>query len=337
MPREQIAGGIIVEQLRDRILAGMFLGQWRPGERLPSIRDVADAENVDRKTAAAAYRRLQREGLVDVRARSGVYLKQDTRHQQGGPLQRLERRWLENTYETGHEIGLDTQGMIRLLGAVASVERRPVPVVEADWSQAEVLANELRERLGARTVPFLVSQLNGEDRVIAEAPFFVTTPFQRARVAEVAGSRPVVQLILARDLIDQIQRSMARGPVLVVVPSDDVAAKVKSALLRGNAALNEGNARVLVPADPERLVEAAEQASCVFLWPGTPGWVVRQLESLHCVIPGRCIADESLTAVRGALLGCAMALLARTETPDRFSMSSGAEPRSIAAASGVVG
>lgn len=327
MARDQVAGGIIVDQLRDRILSGMYLGQWRPGERLPSIRDVADAEQVDRKTAAAAYRRLQREGLVDVRARSGVYLKEDTHPRSVGPLQRLERRWLENTYETGREIGLDTHGMIRLLGAVASIEKRAVPVIESDWTQAEALANELRERVGIRTVPFVVAQVEPRDRIIADAPFFVTTPFARPRIAELAGSRAVVQLILARDLFDQIAGRLDSGPVIIITPTEEVAGKVRRALDRGALGHGVANIRIVVPSEPDRLYELAKDASCVFLWPGSPGWVVRHLESLDCVIPGRCIADESLAAVRGAALDCAMQLLAQAEEPGQLNTSSGAGAR----------
>lgn len=334
MARDQVAGGIIVDQLRDRILSGMYLGQWRPGERLPSIRDVADAEQVDRKTAAAAYRRLQREGLVDVRARSGVYLREDTHPRAVGPLQRLERQWLENTYESGHEIGLDTHGMIRLLGAVATIEKRAVPVIESDWTQAEALANELRERVGIRTVPFVVAQVEPRDRVIADAPFFVTTPFARTRITEFATGRAVVQLILARDLFEQIANRVPSGLVLIVAPSEEVASKVRRALDRGVLGGDAANARIVVPSDPDRLYEVARDASCIFLWPGSPGWVVRQLESLDCVIPGRCIADESLAAVRSAVLDCAMQLLARAETPDPISTSTGAASRWRTAAVG---
>ena len=310
MARQQVAGGIIVDQLRDRILSGMYLGQWHPGQRLPSIRDVADAEEVDRKTAAAAYRRLQKEGLVDVRARSGVYLKDDFRSDRGGPLQKLQRRWLESTYEGGHEIGLGTPAMIRLLGAVATVEKRAIPVIESDWSQAEVLAAELRERLGVRTVAVLASQLDPHDRFIADAPFFVTTPFQRHAVAQVAHERTVVQLILARDMLDQIAKSLDRGSVLIIAPSEEVAGKVRAGIERGLLPDRSGRARILVPGDPQRLLEAARSAPCVFLWPGTPGWVVRSLENIDCVIPGRCISEESLGIVRRAILDSAMRVLA---------------------------
>src|SRR5512147_1146772 len=87
MGREQVAGAIILDRLRERMVSGRFLGHWRPGDRLPSIREIAEAENVDRKTAAAAYRRLEEEGLVRVRARSGVYLSSPNAPHAPGPLE----------------------------------------------------------------------------------------------------------------------------------------------------------------------------------------------------------------------------------------------------------
>ncbi|MGH7505150.1 MAG: GntR family transcriptional regulator, partial [Longimicrobiales bacterium] len=194
MPRAQVAGAIIVDQLRDRIVSGLYLGHWQPGERLPSIRDIAEAENVDRKTAAAAYRRLQREGLVRVRARSGVYLRGEAgRDVMIQPLHRLYRRWLEHTYEGARALGLDTVAMLEILDAIAVVEERRVPVVETDWSQAESLAHELRDRLRLRTVPFLITELQPDDPVLLHAPFVITTPFLRGRLGRLAGEHPVIE------------------------------------------------------------------------------------------------------------------------------------------------
>ena len=48
MAREQVAGAIILDRLRERIVSGIYFGLWRPGERLPSIREIAEAEGVDR-------------------------------------------------------------------------------------------------------------------------------------------------------------------------------------------------------------------------------------------------------------------------------------------------
>ncbi len=210
MARQQAAGSMIVDQLRDRIVSGLYLGRWAPGERLPSIRDVADAENVDRKTAAAAYRRLQMEGLVRVRPRSGVYLRGSEPERTGGPLERLHRRWLENAYEGARAIGLDTSTMLKLIQAVALIEKQRIPVLEHDGAQAEAIALEIAERLGVNAVPVQLQDVDPSDPLIATAPFLVTTPYQGANVRRIAGSRQVVEVSCAREVVEELSGSMRR-------------------------------------------------------------------------------------------------------------------------------
>jgi GntR family transcriptional regulator len=307
MARTQVAGAIIVDQLRDRIVSGLFLGHWQPGERLPSIRDIADAEHVDRKTAAAAYRRLQREGLVRVRARSGVYLRgEPSRDSAIHPLHRLYRRWLENAYEGARGLGLDTAAILRILEAVCSVEERRIPVIESDWSQAESLAQELRARLGIRTVPFAVGEVDVEDPVIAAAPFLITTPYHRGRLGAAVADRQVIELILSRAFLQELRDRIAAGSVIIVAPSASVADQLKVALRRGQLADSMGPATVVAATEAGALADQVSGADCVFLWPGTPAWAAHELESLDCVVPANCVSDESLGRVRLALLDTAL-------------------------------
>ena len=325
MARTQVAGAIIVDQLRDRIVSGLFLGHWQPGERLPSIRDIAEAEHVDRKTAAAAYRRLQREGLVRVRARSGVYLRGEAaRDTPVHPLHRLYRRWLENTYEGAHALGLDTASILRILEAVGSVEERRIPVVEMDWTQAETLSQELRHRLGIRTVPYALGELDPQDPVIAAAPFLITTPYQRGRLGDIVGDRPVIELILSRGFLQELDGRIATGSLAIVAPTASLAAQLRIALDRGQLAGENGRVAVVVATEQGKLLQFVRDADCVFIWPGTPPWAVRELESLPCVIPANCISEESLVRVRVAILDAALRDLSAREP---FNRSNGGEAR----------
>ena len=153
MAREQVAGALVLNKLRERIIAGLYLGYWRPGDRLPSIREIADSEGVDRKTAAAAYRRLQEEGLVRVRSRSGIYLTIPSLPDPPGPMERLYRRWLKHTYDGARALGLDTSAIQRFMQAVAEIERLRLPVLESSPELAQAIANELKDRLAVRAVP----------------------------------------------------------------------------------------------------------------------------------------------------------------------------------------
>jgi GntR family transcriptional regulator, transcriptional repressor for pyruvate dehydrogenase complex len=60
----------IVDQLRDRILSGGY----RPGEKLPTERDLAESLAVNRSTVREALKKLEMLGLVEIRHGDGVYV-----------------------------------------------------------------------------------------------------------------------------------------------------------------------------------------------------------------------------------------------------------------------
>src|SRR5690606_31302202 len=186
-----------------------------------------------RKTAAAAYRRLQMEGLVRVRPRSGVYLRGSEPERTGGPLERLHRRWLENAYEGARAIGLDTSTMLKLIQAVALIEKQRIPVLEHDGAQAEAIALEIAERLGVNAVPVQLQDVDPSDPLIATAPFLVTTPYQGANVRRIAGSRQVVEVSCAREVVEELRQHATSGRLLIVAPTADATERVRRAIEHG--------------------------------------------------------------------------------------------------------
>jgi DNA-binding transcriptional regulator YhcF (GntR family) len=306
MGREQVAGAIILDRLRERMVSGRFLGHWRPGDRLPSIREIADAENVDRKTAAAAYRRLEEEGLVRVRARSGVYLSSPTASHAPGPLERLYRRWLENTYDGATALGLDTRSILRLVAAMAEVERQRLPVIERDWPQAEAMATELRDRLGVRATPCLLDELHHTDPLLSEAPLLVSTPYHAADVATLAPGRLVIEATLSPELLGQLAQRLNQGVVSIVAAPGSVTGKLRRALQQCGLAV-DSRLRIHAVADRGDLAEAARQARTVFIWPGAPRWVEEALPpTVEAFRPRHAISDDSVARLRAALLDAAI-------------------------------
>jgi len=318
MGREQVAGAIILDRLRERMVSGRYLGHWRPGDRLPSIREIAEAENVDRKTAAAAYRRLEEEGLVRVRARSGVYLSSPNSSHAPGPLERLYRRWLENTYDGATALGLDTRNILRLVTAMAEVERQRLPVVECDAPQAEAMAAELRDRLGIRATPCLLEELHHADPLLAEAPLLVSTPYHAADVALLAPGRLIIEATLSPELLRQLARRMEQGPVTIVAAQGTVVAKLRRALQQTGLALGASDSavRIIGVADRGDLAEVMHHANAVFIWPGAPRWVEEALPpTVESFRPKHAISDDSVARLRAALLDAAI-VRARDLRPD---------------------
>jgi GntR family transcriptional regulator len=62
-------------QLIDMILAGVASGRLLPGERLPTIRDMAVRLEVNPNTVAKAYSQLQIQGVVDTQQGTGVFVR----------------------------------------------------------------------------------------------------------------------------------------------------------------------------------------------------------------------------------------------------------------------
>jgi len=300
MGREQ-PGAIIVDQLRDRVVTGIFLGNWRPGERLPSIRDVAEAERVDRKTAAAAYRRLEEEGLVSVRARSGVYLKPDGGPRLMGPLERLHLRWLRNTYEGGRDLGLDTPTMLRLLNAIAEVEATPVPVIDADTAFAEQIAEELRTRGGIRAAAHGPARA---EEACRGASFVVTTPFHARTVADEALQ--VVETTLSAELLEALRRTLQRGRALIIVPTELLAAKLRRGIAQGQLPVPHATATVIAWQDGLDLTGPMTGTEAALVWPGAALGAAQQLAQVPCERPRHVLSEDCMRRVRLATLDAAM-------------------------------
>src|SRR5437868_3938340 len=63
------------EQLARQIMFGVLSGDLKPGERLPSTRELARRFRIHPNTVSAAYRDLERAGWLEVRKGSGVYVR----------------------------------------------------------------------------------------------------------------------------------------------------------------------------------------------------------------------------------------------------------------------
>jgi GntR family transcriptional regulator len=64
----------IYVQLRDQITGLIGRGKLKPGERLPTMREVAVALRIDLNTVQRAYGELERAGLLTLIRGSGTYV-----------------------------------------------------------------------------------------------------------------------------------------------------------------------------------------------------------------------------------------------------------------------
>ena len=71
------SGEPIYQQLIRQITHAITSGALKPGDRLPTIRQLAAEQVVNPNTVARAYRELERDGLVEAGPRRGTFVNFD--------------------------------------------------------------------------------------------------------------------------------------------------------------------------------------------------------------------------------------------------------------------
>jgi len=65
------------EQVRSQIAGQVARGELRPGDRLPTVRGLAEDLGIAANTVARAYRELEQAGAIETRGRSGSFVTGD--------------------------------------------------------------------------------------------------------------------------------------------------------------------------------------------------------------------------------------------------------------------
>ncbi|HEY4555772.1 MAG TPA: GntR family transcriptional regulator [Lysobacter sp.] len=76
-PIQWSEGAPIYRQLKDRVIAMMLDGLLRPGDALPSVRQVAADYHLNPITVSRAYQELADEALVEKRRGLGMYVTEE--------------------------------------------------------------------------------------------------------------------------------------------------------------------------------------------------------------------------------------------------------------------
>jgi GntR family transcriptional regulator len=100
----------LVQQVKHAVRYGML----RPGDRLPTAREVVEDLAINPNTVLKAYRELEQEGFVTSRPGAGTHVAQGApaplARSVGGPLRRGLDRWIEHAVRAG----LDRESVVAL-------------------------------------------------------------------------------------------------------------------------------------------------------------------------------------------------------------------------------
>ena len=103
-------------QLVQQVREAMRMGLLRPGDRLPTVRDVVTSCTVNAATILKAYRELEMSGLVESRQGSGTFVTGTLGSADPHVMARLRMglaRWLDQAREAGRGRGRPGAGDLR--------------------------------------------------------------------------------------------------------------------------------------------------------------------------------------------------------------------------------
>ena len=123
---DRTSGVPAYRQLVDQVRQALQLGILRPGDQLPTVRDVVRQIAINPNTVHRAYRDLEQQGLTEGRPGSGTFVKRslDAAPEQRAGLQRDVAVWVRHA----RQAGLDDEGIAALVAeAMRTTEREGQP------------------------------------------------------------------------------------------------------------------------------------------------------------------------------------------------------------------
>ena len=103
-------------QLVQQVKQALRLGWLQPGDKLPTVHEVAATVAINPNTVQKAYRELEREGLVSGRPGQGTFVQRSLSQSTPASVTALGRR-LNRWIEAARAAGLDDDGIMDLVHA----------------------------------------------------------------------------------------------------------------------------------------------------------------------------------------------------------------------------
>jgi DNA-binding transcriptional regulator YhcF (GntR family) len=134
------------EQIVTQVTLGVLSSDLKPGDRLPSVRDMSRRWRVHANTVSSAYQQLVEEGWLERRRGSGVYVRA-RRERNSSPEHELDRQ-IGELFAQARRIGVSAVALRQRLGQWLSAQPpERFVVVEPDVHLREIVVAELREAL----------------------------------------------------------------------------------------------------------------------------------------------------------------------------------------------
>lgn len=296
----------LIHYLRDHIVGAMHVGRLRGGDRLPSIRDTGRQLGRNSRTVRAAYTALEREGLVEVRGRSGVFVARQ--EIAGGEASEETARWLSGVITEAWKRRIAVGALPEMIQRVTSARRVTCGLVDLIEDGTVALKYELEHEWGfdVRLIaPDAIERTRGVD-------FFAVTSFYAASIhaAVEAMAKPLVVLTVHPGLKEAVASRIREGSLTVVSVDAQFADRIRvgysaddPSRVRFVAADDRKAVAALDPQEPVLLTRAARSRlgsiDLPMIFPHSPTISPESARVLAAMLVGLNGAQESLDSTSG--------------------------------------
>lgn len=282
----------ILETLRGRVLRGLQAGTLRPGDRLPSTREVGTEFGVDHRVALAAYRTLVDDGLVELRPRGGIYVAPRPSH----GVTAVPEGWIVDVLTEGFTREIPGPELHEWLRRCTETLRLRAVVIATTDDQLAGLCRELHDDFGIDAEALAVDALPSDASApqplaVRRADLLVTTEAHAERLTALGAAlrKPVVVLEVRPDLVAGEWALLLRRPVWAVVASVEFGEMLRAFF---SGVPGSENLRILV----------FGQDDLATIPPGAPTYVTRRVRDVlgNVHVPGRVLPAARTIAPRSA-------------------------------------
>jgi DNA-binding transcriptional regulator YhcF (GntR family) len=176
----------IYRQLATQVQLAILSGELTPGERLPSTRELARRFRVHPNTVSAGYRQLARDGWVEYRHGSGVYVQSEIAPAQT-PEQILDQH-IVAFFKAVRDLRLPA---VAIRQRVAEWIAAPPPdhfvLIDPDMEAREILLTEIRQLTTWPATACSIEEAAEPEAMRAAIPLCRPTKIKMVRAALPAG------------------------------------------------------------------------------------------------------------------------------------------------------
>ena len=147
------------DQIVSQVQVAIASGDLRPGDKLPSTRDLARRFGIHSNTVSAAYRELAVKGAVHLRKGSGIYIREEG-------LDGLDVL-LERFFRDASRAGFSKDAVLgRMFGAAVKSPVGGFRLFEPNDDLAKIIAHEVHEATGMKPVRVTRDELPLSDSIL---------------------------------------------------------------------------------------------------------------------------------------------------------------------------